>query len=164
MGGHLETGRPEILCAHTLTEQGRLTHPMRWDAATDKYVTVSWQDAFDEIGRHLQTVRPEEAEFYTSGRAWLETAYMYQLFARVYGSNNMPDCSNMGHESSSVGLPESIGASVGTTILSDFENTDCIFYVAQNVGTSSPRCLIFTEIIRYVSFVRNAIARMYPCG
>ena len=66
---------------------------------------------------------------------------MYQLFARMYGSNNLPDSSNMCHESSSVALPESIGASVGTAILSDFENTDCIFYIAQNVGTSSPRLL-----------------------
>src|SRR4051812_39192543 len=66
---------------------------------------------------------------------------MYQLFARIYGSNNLPDCSNMCHESSSVGLPQSIGASVGTAVLSDFQNTDCIFYIAQNVGTSSPRLL-----------------------
>jgi anaerobic selenocysteine-containing dehydrogenase len=66
---------------------------------------------------------------------------MYQLFARIYGSNNLPDCSNMCHESSSVGLPQSIGASVGTAVLSDFQNTDCIFYIAQNVGTSSPRML-----------------------
>jgi molybdopterin-dependent oxidoreductase alpha subunit len=126
---------------HDLEAQGRLTHPMRWDAASDKYAPVSWQEAFDDIGRHLRTTQPEQAEFYTSGRASLEAAYMYQLFARIYGSNNMPDCSNMCHESSSVGLPESIGASVGTTILSDFENTDCIFYIAQNVGTSSPRML-----------------------
>lgn len=80
-------------------------------------------------------------DFYTSGRASLETSYMYQLFARIYGSNNMPDSSNMCHESSSVALPESIGASVGTAVLSDFQNTDCIFYIAQNVGTSSPRLL-----------------------
>ncbi|CEG06972.1 Formate dehydrogenase H [Afipia felis] len=79
--------------------------------------------------------------FYTSGRASLETAYMYQLFARIYGTNNLPDCSNMCHESTSVGLPESIGASVGTASLSDFQNCDCIFYIAQNVGTSSPRML-----------------------
>jgi molybdopterin-dependent oxidoreductase alpha subunit len=126
---------------HDLEEAGRLTHPMRWDAARDKYVAVTWQDAFDDIGRRLGAIRPEQAEFYTSGRASLETAYMYQLFARIYGSNNLPDCSNMCHESSSVGLPESIGASVGTAVLSDFQNTDCIFYIAQNVGTSAPRLL-----------------------
>ncbi|MDX3977460.1 FdhF/YdeP family oxidoreductase [Shinella sp.] len=126
---------------HDLEEQGRLTHPMRWDAETDRYVPVGWQTAFEEIGRELRAVPPEAAEFYTSGRASLEASYMYQLFARIYGSNNLPDSSNMCHESSSVGLPESIGASVGTAILSDFQNCDCIFYIAQNVGTSSPRLL-----------------------
>ena len=143
---------PAFFARHTLTElrswldyslekQGRLTEPMRYDPATDKYVPVSWHDAFAEIGRELRAMDPHAVEFYTSGRASLETAYMYQLFARLFGSNNLPDCSNMCHESSSVGLPESIGASVGTAILSDFENCDCIFYIAQNVGTSSPRLL-----------------------
>ncbi len=126
---------------HDLEEQGRLTHPMRWDAATDRYVPVSWAAAFEEIGRELRALDPHQVDFYTSGRASLETSYMYQLFARMYGSNNMPDSSNMCHESSSVALPESIGASVGTAVLSDFQNTDCIFYIAQNVGTSSPRLL-----------------------
>ncbi|MBZ9674333.1 FdhF/YdeP family oxidoreductase [Mesorhizobium sp. ES1-1] len=126
---------------HDLEEQGRLTHPMRWDAATDKYVPVTWNEAFEEIGRELRALDPHQVDLYTSGRASLETSYMYQLFARMYGSNNLPDSSNMCHESSSVALPESIGASVGTAILSDFENTDCIFYFGQNVGTSSPRLL-----------------------
>lgn len=126
---------------HDLEEQGRLTHPMRWDAATDRYHPVSWSDAFAEIGRELRALDPHAVDFYTSGRASLETSYMYQLFARMYGCNNMPDSSNMCHESSSVALPESIGASVGTAVLSDFQNTDCIFYIAQNVGTSSPRLL-----------------------
>lgn len=126
---------------HDLEEQGRLTHPMRWDSSSDKYVPVSWEDAFEEIGRELRAVAPQKVDFYTSGRASLETSYMYQLFARMYGSNNLPDSSNMCHESSSVALPESIGASVGTAVLSDFQNTDCIFYIAQNVGTSSPRML-----------------------
>ena len=126
---------------YSLEEQGRLTEPMRWDAASDKYVPVSWDEAFAEIGRELRAMDPHAVEFYTSGRASLEAAYMYQLFARLFGSNNLPDCSNMCHESSSVGLPESLGASVGTATVSDFENTDCIFYIAQNVGTSSPRLL-----------------------
>ena len=126
---------------YDLEEQGRLTHPMRWDRETDRYVPVSWDDAFTEIGRELRACAPDKVEFYTSGRASLETAYMYQLFARLYGSNNLPDCSNMCHESSSVALPESIGAAVGTAVLSDFENTDCIFYIGQNVATASPRLL-----------------------
>jgi molybdopterin-dependent oxidoreductase alpha subunit len=131
----------ELWPDHDLEEQGRLTHPMRWEANTDKYVPVTWAEAFEEIGRELRALDPKEVDFYTSGRASLETSYMYQLFARMYGCNNMPDSSNMCHESSSVALPESIGATVGTAILSDFENTDCIFYIAQNVGTSSPRLL-----------------------
>ena len=126
---------------HDLEEQGRLTHPMRWDSVSDRYVPVAWSEAFDEIGKELRALDPRQVDLYTSGRASLETSYMYQLFARMYGSNNLPDSSNMCHEASSVALPESIGASVGTAILSDFENTDCIFYIAQNVGTSSPRLL-----------------------
>jgi molybdopterin-dependent oxidoreductase alpha subunit len=131
----------ELWDDHDLEEQGRLTHPMRWDSTTDKYVPVAWAQAFEDIGRELRALDPHQVDFYTSGRASLETSYMYQLFARMYGSNNMPDSSNMCHESSSVALPESIGASVGTAVLSDFQNTDCIFYIAQNVGTSSPRLL-----------------------
>lgn len=126
---------------HDLEEQGRLTHPMKWDPTSDTYIPVSWEQAFEEIGQELRALAPEQVDLYTSGRASLETSYMYQLFARIYGSNNLPDSSNMCHESSSVALPESLGASVGTAILSDFENTDCIFYIAQNVGTSSPRML-----------------------
>lgn len=126
---------------HRLEEQGRLTRPLRWHPASDKYVPVTWEAAFEEIGRELRQLDPAAVEFYTSGRASLEASYMYQLFARIYGSNNLPDSSNMCHESSSVGLPESIGATVGTAILSDFENCDCIFYMAQNVATSSPRML-----------------------
>ncbi|MBY2943930.1 FdhF/YdeP family oxidoreductase [Rhizobium leguminosarum] len=126
---------------HDLEEQGRLTQPMRWNAETDKYEPVEWDVAFAEIGKELRALTPQQVDFYTSGRASLEAAYMYQLFARLFGSNNLPDCSNMCHESTSVALPESIGASVGTAVLSDFENTDCIFYIAQNVGTSSPRLL-----------------------
>lgn len=126
---------------HDLEEQGRLLEPMRWNAETDRYEPVMWEAAFAEIGRELQLLEPDQVDFYTSGRASLETSYMYQLFARLYGNNNLPDSSNMCHESTSVGLPESIGATVGTAVLSDFENTDCIFYIAQNVGTSSPRLL-----------------------
>lgn len=126
---------------HDLEEQGRLTYPMRWNPASDRYEPVDWTAAFEEIGRELRVLSPRQVDFYTSGRASLEASYMYQLFARMFGSNNLPDSSNMCHESTSVGLPESIGASVGTAILSDFQNTSCIFYIAQNVGTSSPRML-----------------------
>ncbi|CAL8480611.1 Protein YdeP (plasmid) [Caballeronia sp. S22] len=114
---------------------------MRYDAATDKYVEVSWQQAFDEIADQLNSLVPETVVFYASGRASLETAYMYQLFARMYGCNNLPDSSNMCHESSSVGLKESIGVGVGTITLEDFEKTDLMFFFGQNVGTNSPRML-----------------------
>jgi molybdopterin-dependent oxidoreductase alpha subunit len=126
---------------HHLEAAGRLTHPMRWDAATDKYVAVEWATAFAEIGRELRALAPESAVFYSSGRASLETAFMYGLFARAYGNNNLPDSSNMCHETTSVALPESIGVPVGTCTLDDFAHTDCIFFFGQNVGTSSPRML-----------------------
>lgn len=126
---------------HDLEEQGRLTEPLRWDAATDKYVTVSWDEAFADIGARLKGFEPQSVVFYTSGRASLETAYMFQLMARLYGSNNLPDSSNMCHESTSVALPLTIGVPIGTVVLDDFEHTDCIFFFGQNVGTNSPRML-----------------------
>jgi molybdopterin-dependent oxidoreductase alpha subunit len=126
---------------HDLEEAGRLTHPMRWDAKSDKYLPVSWEEAFQEIGRELKSFDPQSAVFYMSGRASLESAFMYGLFARMYGNNNLPDSSNMCHESTSVALPESIGVPVGTCVLDDFAKTECIFFLGQNVGTSSPRML-----------------------
>lgn len=126
---------------HQLEAAGRLTHPMRFDAASDKYVPVSWDEAFAEIGRELRAMEPDRAVFYTSGRASLETSFMYGLLARAYGTNNLPDSSNMCHETSSVALPESIGVPVGTCTLDDFAKTDCILFFGQNVGTSSPRML-----------------------
>jgi molybdopterin-dependent oxidoreductase alpha subunit len=143
---------PEFFAKHSVTEleswddhqleaAGRLTHPMRWDKASDRYVPVSWSEAFNAIGGELRSLEPKSAVFYTSGRASLEAAYMYGLFARMYGNNNLPDSSNMCHESTSVALPESIGVPVGTCTLDDFAKTDCIFFFGQNVGTSSPRML-----------------------
>jgi formate dehydrogenase major subunit len=126
---------------HDLEEAGRITVPMRWDAASDRYLEVSWEEAFTDIGRELNAMEPDSAVFYTSGRASLETSYMYQLFARMYGTNNLPDSSNMCHESSSVGLTQAIGVGVGTITLDDFEKTDLMFFFGQNVGTNSPRML-----------------------
>jgi Molybdopterin oxidoreductase len=106
-----------------------------------KYVEATWEHGFDEIGRELRALEPDAAVFYTSGRASLETAYMYQIFARMYGTNNLPDSSNMCHESTSVGLTKSIGVGVGTITLDDFKHTDLMFFFGQNVGTNSPRML-----------------------
>jgi molybdopterin-dependent oxidoreductase alpha subunit len=125
-----------------LEEQGRLTEPMRYDSSTDKYVPASWDEAFALIGRELRALAdPNEAEFYTSGRTSNEAAFLYQLFARLYGTNNFPDCSNMCHEPTSVGLPESIGIGKGTVVLEDFEHADAIFILGQNPGTNSPRMM-----------------------
>jgi molybdopterin-dependent oxidoreductase alpha subunit len=126
---------------HDLEEAGRLTEPLRYDPSTDRYVPVSWETAFDEIGRELRAIEPDRSVFYASGRASLETSYMFQLFARQYGTNNLPDSSNMCHESTSVGLKEAIGSPVGTILLDDFEKTDLMFFFGQNVGTNSPRML-----------------------
>ena len=143
---------PAFFAKHTLAElrtwldrdleaEGRLTQPMRWDRATDRYVPVAWEDAFRHIGAELAQLDPRSVVLYASGRASLEAAYMWGLFARLYGSNNLPDSSNMCHESTSVALPESIGVSVGTVILEDFEHADCILFFGQNVGSNSPRLL-----------------------
>jgi molybdopterin-dependent oxidoreductase alpha subunit len=150
---------PEFFAAHTCREleawsdhdlerQGRLTHPMRWDRATDKYVPVRWEDAFAEIGAELKKIDPRTAVFYTSGRAALETSYMLQLFARMYGHNNLPDSSNMCHESTSVGLPESIGVPVGTVVHDDFKHTDCLFYLGHNIAVNAPRMLHDFQSVR----------------
>ena len=121
---------------------GRLTHPMAYDAATDRYLPVSWEEAFATIGRHLRALPdPNMAEFYTSGRTSNEAAFLYQLFVREYGTNNFPDCSNMCHEATSVGLPQSLGVGKGTVLLDDFDKTDCIFIFGQNPGTNSPRMM-----------------------
>ena len=126
---------------HDLERQGRLASPMRYDPASDRYVPIAWEEAFSLIGSELRALPPESVVFYASGRASLETSYMYALLARMYGNNNLPDSSNMCHESTSVGLPRSIGVPVGTVLLEDFARTDCILAFGQNVGTNSPRML-----------------------
>jgi len=126
---------------HDLEKIGRLTEPMRLDRARDRWVPVSWEEAFREIGAELRGMDPKRTIFYASGRASLETSYMYGLFARLYGHNNLPDSSNMCHESTSVGLPLAIGAPVGTVVWEDLKETTCILSFGQNVGTNAPRML-----------------------
>ena len=143
---------PDFFAKHTCTELerwsdhdleaiGRLTHPMRYDTATDTYVEVGWQEAFQDIGQRLRAMDPNNVVLYASGRASLETSYMYALFARMYGTNNLPDSSNMCHEPTSVALPQSIGAPKGTVTLEDFDNADLLIFAGQNPGTNSPRML-----------------------
>ena len=127
---------------YELEKQGRLTHPLRYDAGRDTYVAATWDEAFTEIGAILRGLdSPDRAEFYTSGRASNEAAYVYQLMVRLYGTNNFPDCSNMCHEASGVALEEAIGIGKGTVVLEDFEKADAIFVLGQNPGTNHPRML-----------------------
>ncbi|TRN73147.1 CbbBc protein [Pseudomonas syringae] len=125
-----------------LEYQGRLTEPMSYDAETDRYKPISWDNAFALIAKHLKNLpSPNMAEFYTSGRASNEAAYLYQLFVRAYGTNNFPDCSNMCHEASGVALSQSVGVGKGTVTFEDFEHADAIFVLGQNPGTNHPRML-----------------------
>ncbi len=126
---------------HDLEQAGRLTQPLRYDASSDRYLAVSWDEALADIGSKLKGYDPTSVIFYVSGRASLETSYMWGLMARMYGSQNLPDSSNMCHESTSVGLKSAIGSPVGTIHLSDYEHCDAIFYFGQNPGTNSPRFL-----------------------
>ncbi|MDR7191361.1 FdhF/YdeP family oxidoreductase [Luteimonas terrae] len=144
---------PELFAKYTVTQlaeysdywleqQGRLTTPMRYDAATDHYVPVSWDEALGLVAQHLNALpSPDNAIFYTSGRTSNEAAFLYQLFVREYGTNNFPDCSNMCHESSGTALKKQIGVGKGTVSLHDFELADGIFIFGQNPGTNHPRML-----------------------
>ena len=127
---------------HWLESQGRLACPLRYDAASDRYLPVSWDEAFATLAAHLQRLpTPHAAAFYTSGRTSNEAAFLYQLFAREYGTNNLPDCSNLCHEATSIGLPESIGVGKGTVQLADFDCTELILSFGHNPGTNHPRML-----------------------
>lgn len=126
---------------YELEDKGRLTHPLVYDRENDTFRAVEWEDAFNRIGEILRGLQPDEVEFYTSGRASNEAAYLYQLFAREYGTNNFPDCSNMCHEPTSVGLPQSIGIGKGTVSLDDFEHCELIISIGHNPGTNHPRMM-----------------------
>ncbi len=129
-----------------LGDQGRLTHPLILRRGSQHYEEIAWPDAFRMIADELNRLpNPDAALFYTSGRASNEAAFVYQLFARQFGTNNLPDCSNMCHESSGAGLSETIGIGKGTVKLSDFEHADAIFIIGQNPGTNHPRMLSALE-------------------
>lgn len=127
---------------YALEDEGRLTEPMVYNAKTDHYEPLSWDDAFKTIGAALnQLDSPDEAAFYTSGRASNEAAFLYQLFGREFGTNNFPDCSNMCHESTSVALPEMVGIGKGTVSLEDFDKADMMLLFGHNPATNHPRML-----------------------
>lgn len=149
---HKRVGR-DFFAAHTvgelsrwsdaaLEDQGRLTEPMRYDPDTDRYVPISWPDAFDLVGRALRELDdPDQAAFYTSGRLGNEATFLYQLLARELGTNNLPDCSNMCHEASGRALQASLGTGKGTVDLKDWEVTDALFVMGVNAASNAPRML-----------------------
>lgn len=125
-----------------LNKQGRITHPMVLKSGSNHYEKISWNDAFKMIADNIvESDDPDSSVFYTSGRTSNEAAFLYQLFARTLGTNNMPDCSNMCHESSGRGLGETIGIGKGTVSLEDFDHADLVLVVGQNPGTNHPRML-----------------------
>ncbi|MGW5634871.1 FdhF/YdeP family oxidoreductase [Streptomyces sp. NPDC003832] len=148
---------PEFFTAHSVTDlagrsgywlgqQGRLTHPMYLPEGGDHYEPVTWERAFDIVAEELTALAsPDEALFYTSGRTSNEAAFLYQLFAREFGTNNLPDCSNMCHESSGSALNETIGIGKGSVLLEDLYRADLIIVAGQNPGTNHPRMLSALE-------------------
>ncbi|MGZ8362973.1 MAG: FdhF/YdeP family oxidoreductase [Caulobacteraceae bacterium] len=144
---------PELFAAHTVSElwgwsdhaledAGRLTHPLAYDPATDRYVETTWDETFARIGATLRTFdHPDRCEFYASGRASNEAAFLWQLFGRAFGTNNFPDCSNMCHEATSVALPEQLGVGKASVSLEDFDHADLILSFGHNPGTNHPRMM-----------------------
>ncbi|MFC6288062.1 FdhF/YdeP family oxidoreductase [Nocardioides sp. GCM10027113] len=136
------------LAEHTdywLNQQGRIAEPFVLREGASHYEPISWDDAFATIGRHLRAIDPDEAVFYTSGKTSNEAAFAYQLLARSYGTNNLPDCSNMCHESTSVALAEAIGIGKGSVRLEDVHSAELIVILGQNPGTNHPRMLTALE-------------------
>ena len=130
------------LDVYSITNQGRLTEPFYYNRAKDKYEPISWESAFEVVSKHLKSLdNPDDAIFYTSGRTSNEAAFLYQLMGRMLGTNNFPDCSNMCHESSGVGMGESVGIGKGTVSLEDFDKAELIMIFGQNPGTNHPRML-----------------------
>ncbi|WP_405849673.1 FdhF/YdeP family oxidoreductase [Streptomyces sp. NBC_01518] len=143
----------EFFAAHTVTEladwpdyaledQGRLTEPMVYDEATDKYVPISWPDAFALVGQTLRGLEsPDQAAFYTSGRLNNEATFLYQLWVREFGTNNLPDCSNMCHEASGRALQAALGTGKGTCDIADWDAADLLFVMGVNAASNAPRML-----------------------
>jgi molybdopterin-dependent oxidoreductase alpha subunit len=142
-----------FFAAHTVSElaawsdydleaAGRLAEPMSYDPTSDKYVPISWEAAFEQVGSTLRGLEsPHQASFYTSGRLSNEATFLYQLWVREFGTNNLPDCSNMCHEASGRALTAAIGTGKGTVDLTDWEQTDAIWLMGDNAATNAPRML-----------------------
>ncbi|MDR7303598.1 FdhF/YdeP family oxidoreductase [Haloactinomyces albus] len=151
---------PEFFAEHPVSElaqrtdywlgqQGRITHPMILREGEDHYQAISWDEAFEVVADELNRLdSPEEAAFYTSGRTSNEAAFLYQLMVRSFGTNNLPDCSNMCHESSGAALNETIGIGKGSVSLTDIEHADLVLVVGQNPGTNHPRMLSSLEKVK----------------
>ncbi|MDI6102527.1 FdhF/YdeP family oxidoreductase [Actinoplanes sp. NEAU-A12] len=158
--GQRDTVGPEFFAGHSIADlagrtdhwlekQGRLTHPMVRRAGGTHYEPISWDDAFALAGSVLRSLdSPGEAAFYTSGRASNEAAFVYQLLARAFGTNNLPDCSNMCHESTGTALTRTIGIGKGSVTLDDLHQADLIVVSGQNPGTNHPRMLTALEIAK----------------
>ena len=130
------------LSDYEIGKKGRIAQPMYLPKGVNNYQEISWKDAFELTAKHLNGLQsPDEAIFYTSGRTSNEAAFLYQLFVREFGTNNLPDCSNMCHESSGVALTETLGIGKGSVKLEDFYKTDVIIILGQNPGTNHPRML-----------------------
>ena len=130
------------LSDYEIGKSGRITHPMYLSEGKDYYEEISWENAFKIIGEELNSLdSPDEAIFYTSGRTSNEAAFLYQLFVRQFGTNNLPDCSNMCHESSGAALSETLGIGKGSVTLDDFNHADLVIVIGQNPGTNHPRML-----------------------
>jgi molybdopterin-dependent oxidoreductase alpha subunit len=148
---------PAFFAAHSIAEllgqsdrwleqRGRLTHPLLRRRGATHYESITWEAAFELLARELNALEsPNQAAFYTSGRTSNEAAFLYGLFVRMFGTNNLPDCSNMCHESSGLGLNEAVGIGKATVKLEDFEHADAIFVIGQNPGTCHPRMLTELE-------------------
>ncbi len=147
---------PDFFLKHTIAElsamsdfelgkSGRLTQPMYLAEGDDHYRAIEWEKAFGIIAKQLNQIDPNEAIFYTSGRTSNEAAFLYQLFVRAYGTNNLPDCSNMCHESSGTALSQTLGIGKGSVTLEDIHQADLIMVMGQNPGTNHPRMLSALE-------------------
>ncbi|RYU92502.1 FdhF/YdeP family oxidoreductase [Mucilaginibacter terrigena] len=146
-------------------KKGRIAQPVYLPKGGTHYQPITWQDAFHKIGDKLNSLAsPNEAAFYTSGRTSNEASFVYQLFVREYGTNNLPDCSNMCHESSGVALGETIGIGKGTVTLNDFYDTDVIIIMGQNPGTNHPRMLTALEKAKQKGSKIIAINPLHEAG